>query len=126
MERIVDLDAVAGEIERRRGGWAAAGLQVGAITWRDEAAQWPQPLETDRCRVRDPDSVGVHIVGVQSAEAEVVIFRGGWADVGFFSECTGWEAVLENPKARSSSEFGAVLDAVVARAFGSGSAAVPA
>ncbi|MFF1919268.1 hypothetical protein ACFVW8_01655 [Streptomyces sp. NPDC058221] len=97
MERIVDLDAAATEIERRRGVWAGAGLEVGAVTWRDEAATWPQPLETDRGRVRDPDSVGVRIVGAESAELEVTLFRGGWADVGFFSARTGWEGVIEAP-----------------------------
>ncbi len=32
------------------------------ITWRDEAAPWPQPLETDRALVTDPDSIGVRIL----------------------------------------------------------------
>ncbi|CAG6398297.1 hypothetical protein NMG29_39505 [Streptomyces cocklensis] len=122
MERIVDLDAAAAEIERRYGEWAGAGLKVGATTWREEAAEWPQSLETERDRVRDPDSVGVSIVGAEGAEAEITLFRGGWADVGFFSERTGWEAVFECPAIRSPAQFGAVLDAVTTRAFGTGSA----
>ncbi|NUS17240.1 MAG: hypothetical protein HOY69_38575 [Streptomyces sp.] len=43
---------------------------------------------------------------------------GGWVDVDSFSERTGWEAVVEAPEARSAAEFGVVLDAVIARAFG--------
>jgi hypothetical protein len=65
----------------------------------------------------------VRIVSAEGAEAEVTLFCGGWADVGFFSERTGWEAVVEAPEARSTAEFGSVLDAVVARAFGTASTA---
>ena len=48
MDRIVDLDQAAAEIESRRAAWVAAGLTVGPVTWRDEAAPRPKPLETER------------------------------------------------------------------------------
>lgn len=118
MDRIVNLDAAAAEIEHRRGRWTGVGLTVGAVTWRDELARWPQRLETNRGRVQDPDSVGVRVLGDDDAEAQVVLFRGAWADVDFFSERTGWELVAEAPEIRSATEFGAVLDEIIARAFG--------
>ncbi|MEV8392147.1 MULTISPECIES: hypothetical protein [unclassified Streptomyces] len=117
MDRIVDLDLAAAEIEHRRAGWAAAGLQAGPTTWRDEAAPWPQPFETDRTRVQDPDSIGVRIVRAAEAELEITLFRGAWADVGFGSEETGWEPVCECPYPQNAAEFGAVLDTYVSRAF---------
>jgi hypothetical protein len=118
MEHVVNLDAAAAEIERRRSGWAGGGLTISAVTWLDQAADWPQTLETDRRRVQDPRSIGVRIMGEEGAEAQIVLFRGAWADVDYASGYTGWEAVTEAPEIRSATEFGAVLDAVVARAFG--------
>ncbi|MGW7049500.1 hypothetical protein ACWGDT_43980 [Streptomyces avermitilis] len=117
MDRIVDLDLAAAEIERRRADWAAAGVEAGPITWRDEAALWPQPFETDRGRVWDPDSIGVRVVGAEGAEVEITLYRGAWADVGFFSANTGWEPVFECPSPQNASEFGALLDSCANRAF---------
>lgn len=84
MERVIDLDQAAAVIAERAGRWLAAGLTAGQLTWRDEAAPWPQGLETDRSLVRDPDSVGVRVLGPADAELSVVLFRGGWADVDHF------------------------------------------
>ncbi|MFF3159444.1 hypothetical protein [Streptomyces sp. NPDC057910] len=85
MDRVVDLDEVAAVVAGRTVGWRSAGLEVGQVTWRDAEASWPQPLETDRARVHDPDSVGVAISGPGEAELSVVLFRGGWADVDFIA-----------------------------------------
>ncbi|MFF3008681.1 hypothetical protein ACFVTF_38475 [Kitasatospora sp. NPDC057940] len=90
VERIVDLDRAAERIAARAVRWRAAGLTVGALTWRDALAPWPQPLETDRARVTDPDSVGVQVVDpLSGGELHVVLFRGGWADVEYLA--AGWE-----------------------------------
>jgi hypothetical protein len=117
MERIVDLDLAAAEIERRRAQWTAAGLTVGPLTWRDELTRWPRPLETARERVRDPDSVGVVLGGAGVAEARVVLFRGGWADVDFVPVDERWGVVAECPHPRSAADFGAVLDSLTLRVF---------
>ncbi|MFJ4186970.1 hypothetical protein [Kitasatospora sp. NPDC089509] len=86
MEHIVDLDRAAERITARTPHWHAAGLVVGAPTWRADGAPWPQPLETDRSRVADPDSVGVEVVDPRTgAELHVVLFRGGWADVDYLA-----------------------------------------
>jgi hypothetical protein len=81
MDHLVDLDSAASQIAIRRTTWADHGLSAGATTWRDGAGTWPQRLESDRSIVVDPDSVGVHIEGPGNSEAEVVLFRGAWADV---------------------------------------------
>jgi hypothetical protein len=80
VERVLDLDAVGAALEERRQGWETAGFTVGMLTWRDEAAPWPQELIHDRSKVSDPDSVGV-VLRRGADEAEIVVFRGGWADL---------------------------------------------
>ena len=118
MERIVDLDLAAAEITTRRPVWAAAGLDVGPLTWRDEAAPWPQRLETDRVAVADPDSVGVLIHGPGDTELLAVLFRGGWADVDYYA---GGEdgGTVPAPHLASAEAFGHLLDSCVARVFAS-------
>jgi hypothetical protein len=118
MDRIVDLDQAAAEIESRRAAWLAAGLTVGPVTWRDETASWPRTLETDRARVLDPDSVGVQLAAADDAALMVTLFRGAWADIDFFSALTEWDAVSECPYPRDAEQFGAVLDSCVLRCFG--------
>jgi hypothetical protein len=85
VDRTVDLDQAAAEIIKRHSAWQAYGLLAGPITWRDESAPWPQRLETDRSQVSDPDSVGIRITGPNDSELEIVLFRGGWADVDYFA-----------------------------------------
>ena len=80
MDKLIDLDTVAAELERRRAVWTAAGFTVGPLTWRDAAAGWPQPLVTDRSAVIDPESVGVRLRD-DGQEAELVLWTGGWADL---------------------------------------------
>ncbi|MBC9719729.1 hypothetical protein H9Y04_45500 [Streptomyces sp. TRM66268-LWL] len=117
MERIIDLDQAAAQIVARRQRWTAGGLVAGPVTWRDEAAAWPQPLEEDRSRVEDPDSVGIRIAGPADAELSVVLFRGGWADVEFLADLAD-EVVSEAPQVTSPNVFGELLDDYVFRAFG--------
>lgn len=133
MEQRIDLDRAAAQISSRRQQWTAAGLIVGPLTWRDMAACWPQPLERNRSRVAEPDSVGVHVTGPADAELLVVLFRGGWADVDFVAGLgetdedgeadgdgeAGAYLVSEAPDVTSPQEFGELLDGYVIRAFGS-------
>lgn len=58
MEHVVDLDRAAARITARIPRWREAGLMVTPLTWWDQLAPWPQPLETDRARVEIPASVG--------------------------------------------------------------------
>lgn len=55
------------------------------VTWRDRTATWPQPLESDRAVVVDPESVGIELLRAPDAtglhECRVVVWTGGWADV---------------------------------------------
>ncbi|RKT02421.1 hypothetical protein BX286_0322 [Streptomyces sp. 3211.6] len=117
MDRIVDLDEAAVVLAGRAVGWRSAGLEVGPVTWRDAEAVWPQPLETDRARVRDPDSVGVAMVGPGEAELSVVLFRGGWADVDFFDGLDDW-GPLPASDITSAVDFEARMDQWVSRVFG--------
>ncbi|MDQ0596526.1 hypothetical protein QF037_000871 [Streptomyces canus] len=116
MERVVDLDRAAAEITERRRGWERAGLIVEAVTWRDEAASWPQVLETERGRVQDPDSIGVLISDPNEAELGVVLFRGGWADVDALT--LAGDVVAEAPTVDSPMRFGVLRDHCVIRTFG--------
>lgn len=116
MDRVVDLDEVAAVVAGRTVGWRSAGLEVGQVTWRDAEASWPQPLETDRARVHDPDSVGVVISGPGEAELSVVLFRGGWADVDFIAGLDDAGSLPASGIA-SAADFEARMDQWVARVF---------
>ncbi|MDN3297251.1 hypothetical protein QWM81_25055 [Streptomyces ficellus] len=117
MDRVVDLDEVAAVVAGRTVGWRLAGLEVGQVTWRDAEASWPQPLETDRARVHDPDSVGVVISGPGEAELSVVLFRGGWADVDFIAGLDDAGSLPASGIA-SASDFEARMNQWVACVFG--------
>lgn len=92
----MDLDQVAALITRHALAWEASGLVVGAVTWRDAAASWPSPLREDRGQVVEPDSVGV-AVRKHGQEGQLVVFRGGWADLEYGSGGPSDEPVLEAP-----------------------------
>lgn len=116
MDRVVDLDQAAAEITSRLPAWTAAGLVPGPITWRDETAPWPQPLDTDRAHVADPDSVGVSIQGSDEWNVmSIVLFRGGWADLDLL---VNGEIITECPQITTCEEFGVVLDSVITRLGG--------
>ncbi|MET8543728.1 hypothetical protein ABZW03_24205 [Kitasatospora sp. NPDC004799] len=90
MDHVVDLDDAAARIAARTPRWRAARLTVSPLTWRDRLAPWSQPLETDRSRVVDPESVGLRLADpLTCGELEVVLFRGGWADVDYLA--ADWE-----------------------------------
>ncbi|MFF2324740.1 MULTISPECIES: hypothetical protein [unclassified Streptomyces] len=117
MDRALDLDEAAAVLLGRAVSWRSAGLEVGQLTWRDAEASWPQPLETDRARVHDPDSVGVVISDPAEAELSVVLFRGGWADVDFAADLDD-VGCLPASDITSGSDFGIRMDQWVARVFG--------
>ncbi len=117
MDRVVDLDEAAVVLARRTAGWTSAGLLVARATWRDAEAPWPQPLKTDRARVRDPDSLGLVISGPADAELSVVLFRGGWADVDFVADPDD-AGCLPASGITSASDFAVRMDQWVARVFG--------
>ncbi|NUS10273.1 MAG: hypothetical protein HOY69_02510 [Streptomyces sp.] len=122
MQRVIDLDQAAAAIAERAAWWQAAGLMVGQVTWRDEAAPWPQQFETDRSLVRDPDSIGVVISGPADAELSVVLFRGGWADVEFHDGLDDI-GMLPADGIDSAAAFGVQLDQWMPRVFGNDFAA---
>jgi hypothetical protein len=80
---IVDMDQVASAINARRPDWAHRGLAAEPCTWLDVDAQWPRPLTTDRASIGNPRSVGVIIRDGDAAEAQLVVYAGGWADADF-------------------------------------------
>ncbi|MFB7555620.1 MULTISPECIES: hypothetical protein [Streptomyces] len=113
MDHVIDLDSAAAEITERLSAWSAAGLAPRPITWRDGLAPWPQPLETDRARVSDPDSIGLRIQGSDGwAELHLVLYRGGWADLDALTE---YEVLTEGPRISTPAEFGRLLDSAVTR-----------
>jgi hypothetical protein len=58
-EHLVDLDAVAAELQARRAQWESRGLEITAFTWRDAQAPWPKPIVADRALVTHPESLGM-------------------------------------------------------------------
>ncbi|MFI6107480.1 hypothetical protein [Streptomyces sp. NPDC051310] len=117
MDRVVDLDEAAALLVERVARWRSAGLAVGEMTWRDGEAAWPQPLETDRARVNDPDSVGLVVSDSAEAELSVVLFRGGWADVDFFDGLDDGGS-LPASDIDSAADFAARMDQWVVQVFG--------
>ncbi|TGA88316.1 hypothetical protein E4099_29700 [Streptomyces palmae] len=117
MDRVVDLDEAAALLMERIACWRSAGLEVGEMTWRDWEAEWPQPLETDRARVNDPDSLGLVISGPAEAALWVVVFRGGWADVDFFVDLDD-AGSLPASDIESAADFAARMDRWIVRVFG--------
>jgi hypothetical protein len=115
MERLVDLDAAAREIESRRAEWERAGFTVGPLTWRDDAEPWPQSLRMDRASILDPDSVGVSLDYNDSPAALIVMFRGGWADVDIVDFETERGVALDGTNLASPQAFGDLLDQAVDR-----------
>jgi hypothetical protein len=112
VDRLVDLDAVAAELTRRRGEWVGGGLRVGDFTWRDAAAAWPKPIVTDRAVVADPESLGVVFRGTGSDEAELVLWCGGWADL---AASLGGDLVVEVPEFADVAGCVAVADSLARR-----------
>lgn len=92
----IDLDEAAALITSATAAWKRTGLLAGALTWRDIGEPWPYPLKTRRDEVIDADSVGVAVhKGVQ--EGHLVLFRGGWADLDYWSGRPGDEPRVEAP-----------------------------
>src|SRR5690349_14353842 len=96
MDDPVDLDQVAALIARHALAWREAGLAVGPVSWKDAGQEWPCPLEGDRGQVAEPGSVGV-AVGKGGQEGRLVVFRGGWADLEYWSGSPCDEPVIEVP-----------------------------
>jgi hypothetical protein len=84
MESRVDLDLAVGLISRHAIAWEESGLAAGALTWGDAAGPWPCPLREDRSQVTEPDSAGV-TVRKGEQQGRLVVFRGGWADLEYWS-----------------------------------------
>ncbi|MGN8049120.1 hypothetical protein ACTJKO_05480 [Curtobacterium sp. 22159] len=84
MEHLVDLDGLASRLLPDLQRWQQS-VQVGPVTWRDENAEWPQPIVDDRSAVEVPESLGLRLWH-GSDEFEIVIWTGGWVDAGSFVE----------------------------------------
>lgn len=89
---------------------------VGEFTWRDAAAQWPQSIVTDRASVIDPESLGMTFNAGERAEALLVLWTGGWADL---EAAIDGQLVLEAPQFADVQSCVAVADALVERLLGS-------
>ncbi len=118
MERRIDLsnlnlDVAADAVAARRLLWAASGLSVDALTWMDNDVAWPAPIVTVRAQVKRPLSLGIHLHGDGSVEAEIVLYAGGWADASWvLGEKV--HAVNEYVELDTIDEFTSLLDRVVA------------
>ncbi len=112
MDNKIDLDEAARQIQQRIDDWRSAGLEVGAITWRDQGRGYPPPLVTSRTEAIDPDSIGVRIT-FGSAEGSAVLFTGGWVDFEWWDGISQDSVVLDMPgyeQPLTIEDFGKVLD----------------
>jgi hypothetical protein len=114
VEIVIDLDAAALILRRHLEAWASAGCEATAITWRDAAAGWNAPFLTNRSSAADPDSVGVRLRWPNDREADIVLFRGGWADVDLF-DGDAKVIVTESPEVATLDDYDRLLDAIPAR-----------
>jgi hypothetical protein len=112
MDRLINLDAVAAELARRRDGWVRDGLATGEFTWRDAAALWPQPITTDRTAIADPESLGLTFRAISGDQAQLVLWRGGWADL---NALIGAEIVTETPEFADTAECLTVTESLARR-----------
>jgi len=81
VDRIIDLDALVQRLESTAEEWRHSA-QVQPFTWRDAEAHWPRPIVTDRRSVRAPESLGVRLHRDPDDELEIVVWTGGWVDIG--------------------------------------------
>lgn len=96
VEGQVDLDQVAGLIARHAVAWREAGLAVGPVSWRDAGGAWPYLLREDRRQVAGADSS--RCCRQQGRPGgRLVVFRGGWADLEYWSGRPCDEPVIEVP-----------------------------
>lgn len=98
MRNLIDLDVAVVLLEQCAERLREAGCEVPSITWRDQGLGWPPPLLTDRAAVLDPDSIGIH-VRCGEREGMFVLFKGGWADLEFWTGAVTDPPVVEAPGA---------------------------
>jgi hypothetical protein len=103
---------VVAELRARRAGWEGRGPQAGAFTWRDAEASWPQPIVTDRALVADPESLGMTVDAAPGRYAELVLWCGGWADLGCLID---GQILTEAPHYRDTAECVAVAERLADR-----------
>lgn len=110
----LDLDRAAADIETKRDSWLVAGLSIGEVTWMDNEVPWPRPIVVDRSAVVRPMSLGLRIELGSTAEATLVVYAGGWADVALYG--IGDDHVLSQyVELESAEEVGPLVDRAVAR-----------
>ena len=112
MDAKIDLDEASAQIARRAIGWKARGLDVGVLTYRDQARRWPHQVVVGRENAAEPDSVCVE-VRAGAEEGRVVLYAGGWADLEYWDgassdgglfETVGYDGPL------TQEDFGRALD----------------
>jgi hypothetical protein len=113
----LDLDRAAELVASRRPEWVELGLTVHPITWMDNDAQWNRPVLTERSGISRPMSLGLRIEGGAPAEAEIILYAGGWADVNLVAASSA-EVESEYIELETPEEFGPLLDRVVLRLLG--------
>jgi len=119
----IDLDVAAEQITARAAGWEARGLQVGPLTWRDQARRWPHQVVSGRFQAAEPGSVGIKVM-CGDEEGELVLYTGGWADILYWGGKGGSDVVDEMvgdyDAPLTLEDFGHVLDSFGARFRGDG------
>jgi hypothetical protein len=108
----IDLDECLAVIDERLSRWAEAGLTLKSLTWMDNDSPWPRPLLVNRADVASPMSLGVALDRRDGAEAEVVVYAGGWAD--FTTWVPGQDPVQAHHEIDDPAGFATCVDAALA------------
>lgn len=108
----IDLDECLAVIDERLSRWSEAGLTLRSLTWMDNDSPWPRPLLVNRADVASPMSLGVALDRPDGAEAEVVVYAGGWAD--FTTWVPGHEPVQTYQEIDDPAGFATCLDSSLA------------
>ena len=61
---------------------------LGPLTWRDERADWPQPITPNRASVEVPESLSLRVESGDD-QLEVCVWTGGWADISWVDDGEG-------------------------------------
>jgi hypothetical protein len=108
----LDLDRVASIVAERHSQWTGLGITVSDLTWMDNASAWPRRLLAARSQAHRPMSVGVRL-RMGKAEAEVVLYAGGWADAEYLP-ASQQEVICEYVEVDHADEVGPLLNRIVA------------
>jgi hypothetical protein len=103
----IDLDRIAAFLAATRPEVEARGLTMDEPTWMAVDPPWPTH-RPDREQEAFPRSIGVCLSGPANAEAVIVIYESGWADIDYLP-AGGDDVKTEHVELAGTADFEAVF-----------------